>query len=230
LNHVELARLDRGDFLAMVRDFPEVREELIKLSLKRLGGDAMVDPIMSEYVQQGLYEGQSILVMDMDHCTRCDDCTRGCIHNHGNHTHGVPIPRLLRDGMRFDKYLIATSCRSCTDAHCMVGCPVDSIHRGKHQQIVIEDHCIGCGLCAANCPYGSIFMVPNERNRIEVPDADREDRMIKVAQMKAAACDLCDAEGEKTKAQPQCVSSCPHDAAHRMTGPELLSHVMDLKF
>jgi Fe-S-cluster-containing hydrogenase component 2 len=51
----------------------------------------------------------------------------------------------------------------------MVGCPVDSIHRGKHLQIVIEDHCIGCGLCAENCPYGSIFMIPNERSTMAVP-------------------------------------------------------------
>ena len=43
----------------------------------------------------------------------------------------------------------------------MIGCPVDAIHRGRHQQIVIEDHCIGCGLCAQNCPYGNISMEPD---------------------------------------------------------------------
>jgi Fe-S-cluster-containing hydrogenase component 2/CRP-like cAMP-binding protein len=228
LNHVELAKIERRDFLEMIRTFPPIREQLVNLSLKRLSGDVETDPLMADYVQQGLYEGQSILVLDMDHCTRCDECTKGCIHRHGDHTHGTPIPRLLRDGMRFDRFLVATSCRSCTDAHCMVGCPVDSIHRGRHQQIVIEDHCIGCGLCAANCPYGSIFMVPNERNRIEVPDPDREGRFVKVAQMKAAACDLCDAEGEQSRATPQCVASCPHEAAHRMTGAELLRQVIGL--
>ena len=55
----------------------------------------------------------------------------------------------------------------------MSGCPVDSIHRGKHLQIVIEDHCIGCGLCASNCPYGNIFMVPNQRRIVEVLDPTR---------------------------------------------------------
>src|SRR5438552_17653099 len=89
----------------------------------------------------------------MDLCTRCDECTKGCIREHGDESHGVPITRLLRDGRRFGDYLVAVSCRSCTDPHCMSGCPVDSIHRGKHLQIVIEDHCIGCGLCASNCPY-----------------------------------------------------------------------------
>jgi Fe-S-cluster-containing hydrogenase component 2 len=108
----------------------------------------------------------------------------------------------------------------------MVGCPVDSIHRGKHLQIVIEDHCIGCGLCAENCPYGSIFMIPNERNRIAVPDAEQVGRTHVVGQFKAANCDLCDAVGDLSSPRPACVAACPHDAAFRMTGPQLLERVM----
>src|SRR5439155_22229675 len=40
----------------------------------------------------------------------------------------------------------------------MIGCPVGSIHRGDNGQIVIEDWCIGCQMCAKQCPYGSILM------------------------------------------------------------------------
>ena len=161
-------------------------------------------------------------MLDLDKCTRCDQCTRGCIEEHGHHSHGTGVSRLLREGMRFGNYTVATSCRSCTDAHCMVGCPVDSIHRGRHQQIVIEDHCIGCGLCASNCPYGSIFMMPNQRHKVEVQDPVHLDKTIRVGHLKAAACDLCDSHGDLAKPEPQCVASCPHDAAFRMTGPELL--------
>jgi Fe-S-cluster-containing hydrogenase component 2 len=119
--------------------------------------------------------------------------------------------------MRFDNYVVATSCRSCVDPHCMVGCPVDAIHRGKHLQIVIEDHCIGCGLCASNCPYGSIFMMPNE-----LRDSGRHNV---VAHPKAATCDLCDAEGKLSSPYPRCVAVCPHEAAQRITGEELLRQV-----
>jgi Fe-S-cluster-containing hydrogenase component 2 len=227
LNYLELARLGRADFLEMIRRFPVLRRRLVEQSLAALKGDAEVNPVVAEYVEQGLYEGQSILVLDMDLCTRCDECTKGCIREHGTESHGLPITRLLRDGRRFGDYLVATSCRSCSDPHCMSGCPVDSIHRGKHLQIVIEDHCIGCGLCAANCPYGNIFMVPNRRRSMEVIDEDNAGRPTLVAQLKAATCDLCDAEGDRSSPKPQCVASCPHEAASRMTGPQLLQRVIE---
>jgi Fe-S-cluster-containing hydrogenase component 2 len=226
LNYLELARLGRPEFLEMVRRFPVLRRRLIEQSLESLRTEE-INPLVSSYVEQGLYEGQNILVLDMDLCTRCDECTKGCIQQHGSESHGLPITRLLRDGLRFGDYLVATACRSCTDPHCMSGCPVDSIHRGRHLQIVIEDHCIGCGLCASNCPYGNIFMVPNKRRSIEVADADDPGETMMVAQLKAATCDLCDAEGHLSAPQPRCVSSCPHEAAARMTGKQLLDRVTE---
>ncbi|MEY2439662.1 MAG: hypothetical protein QOI34_1047 [Verrucomicrobiota bacterium] len=226
LSQLELARLNRADFLQMLRKFGGLRRRVVQQSVARLRSSTVGHRILDEYVAQGLYEGQNILVLNLDNCTRCDACTQGCVERHGTETHGIPIPRLLRDGRRLDNFLVATSCRSCIDPHCMVGCPVDSIHRGKHLQIVIEDHCIGCGLCAENCPYGSIFMIPNERNRIAMPDAERLGRTHLVGQLKAANCDLCDAAGKLSSPHPACVAACPHDAAFRMSGPDLLTHVL----
>ena len=225
LGDLELARLSRVDFLGMVRRFPQFRQRIVKQSLARIRS-GFGSGIMEEFVSQGLYEGRNILVLDMDLCTRCDECTRGCVEMHGEESHGMPVTRLLRDGVRFDRFTIATSCRSCMEPHCMAGCPVDAIHRGKHLQIVIEDHCIGCGLCASNCPYGSIFMLPDHNRRIEAPHPDIVGQMIRIAQPKAATCDLCDAEGHRSSPKPRCVASCPHDAAHRITGEELLRRVL----
>jgi Fe-S-cluster-containing hydrogenase component 2 len=226
LGHLELARLTRGAFLEMIAQFPQLRRKFVEQSLARLRSNDQGQPILREFVEQGLFEGTSILTLNLDKCTRCDECTRGCIEQHGTESHGLHIPRLLRDGLRFENYLIATSCRSCLDPHCMFGCPVDSIHRGRHLQIVIEDHCIGCGLCAENCPYGNINMVPNQHRRIEVFDPENPGRKLSVAQPKASTCDLCDAEGTKSKPEPRCVSSCPHEAAERMTGDALLQKVL----
>ena len=225
LGYLELARVSRADFLPMLREFPVLRRRLVEQALDRLRSDAESNPLLREYVEQGLYEGRSLLVLDMDLCTRCDECTKACVQQHGIESHGVPVTRMLRDGLRFENYLIGTACRSCADPHCMVGCPVDSIHRGKHLQIVIEDHCIGCGLCADNCPYGNIFMVPNEHRRSEVAAEEHSINIAKLPQPKALTCDLCDAEGKLSSPQPRCVSSCPHDAAFRMTGEQLLQRV-----
>jgi CRP-like cAMP-binding protein/Fe-S-cluster-containing hydrogenase component 2 len=226
LDHLELVRLRRADFLEMVQRYPAVRRRLVELALKRLRSEGDVTgPLMREYIEQGLYQAQSLLVLDLNSCTRCDECTKACVDQHGTQSHGLPITRLLRDGLRFDDYLVATSCRSCEDAYCMIGCPVDSIHRGRHKQIVIEDHCIGCGLCATNCPYGNIWMVPNEHRRIEVDDRQHAGQKRLVAQPKAATCDLCDAEGQMAEPKPRCVHACPHDAAHRMTGADLLASI-----
>jgi Fe-S-cluster-containing hydrogenase component 2 len=226
LNFVELARVQRMTFLEMIREFPSVRRRLVEISLARLRENLEADPLRAEFVAQGLYEGRSILALDLDLCTRCDECTRGCVQKHGTESHGVPVTRLLRDGMQFGNMLIATSCRSCADPHCMTGCPVDAIHRGKHLQIVIEDHCIGCGLCAQNCPYGSIFMVPDQHRIYEAPDHTNPARTVAIAQPKAATCDLCDSANNRSTPAPACVSSCPHDAAHRLTGEQILQRVL----
>lgn len=226
LGYLELARLGRTDFLQLIRQFPVLRTRLVRQSMARLRNDRTGHPYLTEYVEQGLYEGQSILVLDLEKCTRCDECTRGCVEQHGTESHGVPLTRLLRDGKRFDRFLVATSCRSCTNAHCMTGCPVDAIHRGKHMQIVIEDHCIGCGLCASNCPYGSISLMPNHHRQMEVYDPIRTGLKHFISQPKAVNCDLCDPRGLLAAPEPQCVTSCPHDAAMRVTGEDLLQRVM----
>ena len=109
---------------------------------------------VDQFLAQGLMEAQSLLILDLDRCTRCDQCVRACADAHDG------VSRLIREGLRFDKYLVATSCRQCRDPLCMVGCPVGSIRRRNSLEVIIEDWCIGCGQCANNCPYGNINMHP----------------------------------------------------------------------
>jgi Fe-S-cluster-containing hydrogenase component 2/CRP-like cAMP-binding protein len=101
----------------------------------------------------GLIQGQKLMVIDLDRCTRCDECVTACVA-----THADGRSRLFLDGPRVGKYLVPSSCRSCLDPVCMIGCPVGSIHRGENGQIQIRDWCIGCKTCADQCPYGSIQM------------------------------------------------------------------------
>jgi len=218
LDHVDLVRITAADFRDMLAQFPEeLRRPLISDALKTLSRDRdalsmMQKGSLGEFLGQGLMNAQSLLVLDLEKCTRCDECTKACADAHEG------VTRLIREGLRFDKFLVASSCRSCLDPYCMVGCPVGSIRRRETREIIIEDWCIGCGKCAENCPYGNINMHPFPTGELG-PDPDTPGRMIPVVQQKATTCDLCHDLGPN--AEPSCVYACPHDAAHRMKGDEL---------
>jgi CRP-like cAMP-binding protein len=207
LDHVEVVRIHAEDFHRMVQQFPDVRRQLEAVAAKhaeenrrRLAAETHVP--LSQFLTQGLMEAQSLLVLDLEKCTRCDNCTRACADAHDG------VTRLIREGLRFGKYLVATSCRQCRDPLCMVGCPVGSIRRRNSLEVIIEDWCIGCGLCARNCPYGNISMHPFQ---VMADSADSPGRQIAVTKHKATSCDLC-----TEHAEPTCVYACPHDAAHRV--------------
>jgi Fe-S-cluster-containing hydrogenase component 2 len=207
LDHVELVRVSGSDFRQMIESFPSVRKGLEAVAVERRAANQqrmqMVHNVpIDQFLSQGLMEAQSLLILDLQNCTRCDACVNACADAHDG------ITRLVRDGLRFDQYLVATSCRQCRDPLCMVGCPVGSIRRRNSLEVIIEDWCIGCGLCAQNCPYGNINLHPFE---VMIDDPERTGRKKAVIQQKATSCDLCTHLKE-----PSCVYACPHDAAHRV--------------
>jgi CRP-like cAMP-binding protein/Fe-S-cluster-containing hydrogenase component 2 len=214
LDHVDLVRISGDDFGSILDRLPEVRARLIEVAQERLSENEQsrrrADSVpLGDFLTQGLMEAQSLLVLDLEKCTRCDECTKACSDSHDG------ITRLIREGLRFDKYLVASSCRSCLDPYCMVGCPVGSIRRRGSREIIIEDWCIGCGKCADNCPYGNINMHGFQEYLSDAADPGRKRAVI---QQKATTCDLCIG----LDGQPSCVYACPHDAAHRMAGKQIL--------
>ncbi len=239
LDDVELVRIDAELFRTMLQAVPRLKERVVQqardyLSRVKTAGPAagrMSSPMLRQFADQGLYNAQRLLVLDLEACTRCDECTKACSDTHGG------ITRLIREGQRFGKWLVASSCRSCADPYCLVGCPVDAIHRvdpnsarraikiqphggdpdQQRMEIQIEENCIGCGLCAENCPYGNINM----------HDTLVQDRRTKqaVVEFRATTCDLCgDIVGNDWR-NVSCVHACPHEAAFRMRGEELLKIV-----
>ena len=217
LDHVEAVRISAEDFRLMADKFPEVRRSLEAVAQKRIDENrsraVQVQNVpVDQFLAQGLMEAQSLLVLDLERCTRCDQCVRACADAHDG------VTRLVREGLRFDKYLVATSCRQCRDPLCMVGCPVGSIRRRNSLEVIIEDWCIGCGLCASNCPYGNINMHPFP---VELDDPVMPGRKIATTKVKATSCDLC-----HDHAEPSCVYACPHDAAHRVNPPEFFANLM----
>jgi CRP-like cAMP-binding protein/Fe-S-cluster-containing dehydrogenase component len=221
LDHVDLVRLDKETFLELLEMFPRVRQQIIEVAREHLRLNALQSlqverESLGEFLDQGLMNAGNVLVLDLERCTRCDECTKACADAHGG------VTRLIREGLRFDKFLVASSCRSCLDPYCLVGCPVAAIERTEGGDINIKDTCIGCGKCAENCPYGNINMVGLDTETIA--DPAHPDRRIAVQRQKATTCDKCQDTVPKGQ-QPSCVYACPHEAAHRMDGKELLELV-----
>ena len=214
LDHLELVRISAAYFQEMIQRFPEIRLQLEEVARVRTEQNRKKETSvgtaipLESFLAQGLVDAQSLLVLDLDKCTRCDNCVKACADAHDG------VTRLIREGLRFDKFLVATSCRQCSDPLCMIGCPVGSIRRQNSLEVVIEDWCIGCGLCANNCPYGNISMHPIE---VMMPDLLVPTKKVAVQKLKATSCDLC-----RDHAEPSCVYACPHDAAHRVDPHELM--------
>jgi len=158
--------------------------------------------LVDALVELNLYNSQNVLLIDLDRCTRCDECVKACATTHGG------VARFTRDGPRLGHYLVTMACRSCTDPKCMIGCPVGSIRRKDSLEIHIEDWCIGCERCATQCPFGNINMVEL------AAAAPRPAAPV----LRATVCDLCAGlDG------PSCVYACPHDAAIRVNPGAFLS-------
>jgi CRP-like cAMP-binding protein/Na+-translocating ferredoxin:NAD+ oxidoreductase RNF subunit RnfB len=219
LDHVEVVRVSGDDFAAILARSPELSARLSAEADARLAQNrarhARVSTVpLDDFIAQGLMQAQNLLLLDLERCTRCDLCVRACAEAHDG------VTRLVRDGLRFDKYLVATSCRSCRDPLCMIGCPVSSIRRRDSLEIVIEDWCIGCGLCAQNCPYGNINLHPFT---VQVADETRAGRMRAVVREKATTCDL-----SRQFKEPACVYACPHGAAMRVDPHEFFADRLGL--
>lgn len=167
-------------------------------------------PDMMEFLVEERYiNGTAAMLIDLDRCTRCDDCVRACAATHNNN------PKFIRHGRVHNGIMVANACMHCVDPVCMIGCPTGAIHRESLEgQVVINDlTCIGCATCANSCPYDNIQMV-------EIRDRGGKfivDEATQTPILKASKCDLCvDQLGG-----PACVRACPHDALIRANMGEI---------
>ena len=209
--HSEIVKLQRDDFDHLISKYPAAAELLWEAVVQRLkdAGRGRRSVQQSRLIQtaldQGLVEGSSILVIDLENCTRCDDCVRACAQTHGGRA------RFVREGEKYQNLLLPRSCYHCEDPVCLVGCPTGAIHRANVGDVVAIDDsvCIGCQACANNCPYDAIVMHetgetwPDDMLPVGLRGRDRK---------LASKCDLCFDTGHG----PACVSNCPQGCAFRV--------------
>lgn len=143
--------------------------------------------------------------IDVSRCTGCRTCMIACKDGH------APEPGLnLRKvheyaGGKWHQnaegawiqnvfcYYVSVSCNHCTNPACVKVCPTGAHAKRSEDGLVVIDSkkCIGCGACAAACPYHAPVL--NKHTH----------KMMK--------CDGCLNRLEKGK-QPLCVESCPQRA------------------
>ncbi len=199
-------------------DYMQAGEEERRHAKVTEGAGCQPDNLIA-FLQQGISEATDVLLIDLSLCIRCDNCETACAHTHQG------TSRLNREaGPTLASIHIPASCRHCEHPHCMKDCPPDAIRRSVGGEVFIDDSCIGCGNCKANCPYGVIQLAPvdpryrppslwqwlvggDAETGTKPPAADVPQRAVK--------CDMCKnlADG------PACVRACPTGAALRV-GPE----------
>ncbi len=203
VGHSELVRINKVDFDRIINSSPKSKALIWNMVVSKIKetGYGRRNLKHSELVEfalgKGLVQGNSILLIDLETCVRCDDCVRGCASAHQNR------PRFVREGEKYGKFLIARSCYHCEDPVCLIGCPTGAIRRANVEDVVEinEKICIGCGNCATRCPYDAIVMHDTGNHW---PNGDT--RLV------ASKCDLC----YTSKAGPACVKNCPQDSAIRI--------------
>jgi Fe-S-cluster-containing dehydrogenase component len=176
------------------------RRRLSAMTARPLSDDGMIDWLVDER----FINGTQAMLIDLERCTRCDDCVRACASTHGGN------PRFVRHGRTFEHWMVTHACMHCADPVCMIGCPTGAIHRHEQGGVVTinDDTCIGCSTCANSCPYDNIQMVAinDERGRPLLDPGDQKPIL------KATKCDLC----AEQPGGPACERACPHDALHRV--------------
>jgi len=162
------------------------------------------DGVLEWVVEERFTNATRAMLIDLDRCTRCDDCVRACSSTHDGN------PRFVRTGKTFDHWMVTHACMHCADPVCMIGCPTGAIHRTLQSGTVVinDDTCIGCGTCANSCPYDNILMVGinDVRGKAILDPVDQKPIL------KATKCDLC----TEQIGGPACVRACPHDALRRV--------------
>jgi Fe-S-cluster-containing dehydrogenase component/CRP-like cAMP-binding protein len=200
---------------------------------------------VAKEISTGIVDGTNLLVMDMDLCIRCGNCSMACHKVHGQSRllrHGIHIARPTKPkGQAIQHVLMPSVCLHCQDPECLTGCPTGAIARFAKGHIDIDAKtCIGCGDCATQCPYNAISMVPRKsavptsmgllgtlKSWLSLAPPVEPRPVTETEDLLAVKCNLCEntplnPKGAKKPAY-SCQENCPTGALVRVNPREYFS-------
>ncbi len=107
------------------------------------------------------------MVIDLERCDGCSECTDACIETHLiPPAWGEPNRKGKQEWIKVFNFqedlgppgqkgnFLPAPCMNCEDAPCVKVCPVGATYHNE-DGVVLIDHgkCIGCRFCMAACPY-----------------------------------------------------------------------------
>ncbi|HLL71374.1 MAG TPA: cyclic nucleotide-binding domain-containing protein [Pyrinomonadaceae bacterium] len=198
-------------------------------------------------ITTGIVDGTNLLVMDMDLCVRCGNCSLACHKVHGQSRllrRGIHIERPKKLGSTSSQHVLSPSvCLHCQDPECLTGCPTGAIGRFSNGQIDIDPKtCIGCGDCATQCPYNAISMIPRKpaapapvtwqtrlRKWFSIAPPEPPPEVTETENLLAVKCNLCNNTGLNPKGATRhaysCQENCPTGALVRVNPREYFTEV-----
>ena len=124
------------------------------------------------------------IIVDYKKCTGCRLCQYVCSHQRIDFKGINPkISAIQVTTLGLYQADVPTLCKHCKKPLCKEKCPVDAFYYDSNNEIwnIEKNKCIGCGVCAEECPFGVITIHPEYETPLK--------------------CDLCNGD-------PVCVKNC----------------------
>ncbi|MBI1764470.1 MAG: cyclic nucleotide-binding domain-containing protein [Acidobacteria bacterium] len=238
--------------VTLLRETEALSEDL-NTALKKLAPDAAqayqrqplpIAAAQNSLIRSGVAATSNLLAIDARTCIRCGNCAAACQDLHGQSrlslkgfsltrpltlTPPAAWPPPLRP--RLQPLLVPSVCQHCRQPDCLTGCPVNAIQVLPDGRVDINAQtCIGCGDCAALCPFDAITLVA--RAGPDAATTNGEAAALPVAQV-AVKCDLCvGAACNADVSKPHvhgCEENCPTGALRRVVPDEEFAELHHIK-